>query len=212
MIDSLFRARQDAFWDHTGRALARLGVSANRVTLGALGLSAANTLLFLWHRNPLVYGVALAFTELLDNVDGAVARVTGSKSREGAFLDAVTDRYKEVFSLLAVAFVTREWIAGFAAVTGSLLVSYHQARATAEGAPRASFGIDIFERFERVAALVLGLVLCRLLSPTVFFGHDALFASVVIIGIFSHLTALQRWARAIRILRDLDAADRERGA
>lgn len=205
MIDSLYRARQDAFWDRLGRVLAARGVTADAVTITAMVLSAANSLAFLAHRNPLVYGLLLAFTELLDNVDGAVARVSGRKTKYGSFLDAATDRYKEALSLFVVCWVTGYWVVGFAAVTGSLLVSYHHARASMEGAPAtATGGVDLFERFERVAALVLGLVLTPFLSPGIFFGESALFGALVVIAVFSHLTAVQRLWRARRALKELD--------
>ena len=206
MIDSLFRARQDAFWDRLGRILAGRGVSADAVTTGAMLLSAANSLAFLAHRNPLAYGLLLALTELLDNVDGAVARVSGRKTKYGSFLDAATDRYKEALSLFVVCWVTGYWIPGFAAVTGSLLVSYHHARASMEGAPATAGGGDLFERFERVATLVLGLVLTPLLPSGIFLGESPLCAALVVIAAFSHLTAIQRLGRARRVLKNLDRA------
>ncbi len=210
MIDSLYRARQDAFWDRLGRVLARRGVTADSVTIAAMFFSAANSLAFLAHRNPLVYGLLLALTELLDNVDGAVARVSGRKTKYGSFLDAATDRYKEALSLFVVCWVSGHWVAGFAAVTGSLLVSYHHARASMEGAPAMATGVDLFERFERVATLVLGLVLTPFLSPGIFFGESALFGALVVIAVFSHLTAIQRLGRARRVLKDLDRASSPR--
>ena len=206
MIDSLYRSRQDAFWDRLGRVLAARGVTADAVTLAALFLSAINSLAFLVHENPLVYGLLLAFTELLDNVDGAVARVSGRKTKYGSFLDAATDRYKEALSLFVVCWVTGYWVVGFAAVTGSLLVSYHHARASMEGAPPTATGVDLFERFERVATLVLGLVLTPFLPPGIFFGESALLGALVVIAVFSHLTAIQRLWRARRVLKDLDRA------
>jgi len=204
VIDSLFRARQDAFWDGLGRVLVRRGVTADAVTGWAFVLSATNSLAFLAHRNFLAYGLLLALTELLDNVDGAVARVSGRKTKYGAFLDAATDRYKETLSLFVVAWVTGYWVSGFAAATGSLLVSYNHARAAMEGAPKSASGVDLFERFERVAVLVLGLVLVNALPPGIWFGRDALFGAIVLIALFSHFTAIQRFVRARRALRDLD--------
>ena len=206
MINSLYRAPQDAFWDRLGRVLAARGVTADAVTIAAMFLSAANSLAFLAHRNPLVYGLLLTLTELLDNVDGAVARVSGRKTRYGSFLDAATDRYKEALSLFVVCWVTGHWTSGFAAVTGSLLVSYHHARASMEGAPSTASSVDLFERFERVATLVLGLVLTKFLPPGIFFGESALFGAVVVIATFSHLTAIQRLWRARCVLKDLDRA------
>ncbi|MBK5254701.1 MAG: CDP-alcohol phosphatidyltransferase family protein [Vicinamibacteria bacterium] len=204
MIDSLYRSKQDAFWDRLGGVLARRGVSPDAVTKGAFLLSTLNSFAFLVHRNFLAYGLLLAMTELLDNLDGAVARVSGRKTRYGAFLDAATDRYKESLSLFVVAWVTGYWVACFAAVTGSLLTSYNRARAAVEGAQAAATGLDLFERFERVATLVLGLVLSPLLPPSLFLGRDALWGALVLIGILSHLTSVQRVWRARRVLRELD--------
>jgi hypothetical protein len=47
-------------------------------------------------------------------------------------------------------------------------------------------------------------VLVSLLPRDVFFGRDALYAAVVVIAVFSHLTAVQRLLRARRVLRALD--------
>jgi phosphatidylglycerophosphate synthase len=207
VIDSLFREQQRAFWDRCGRAAARLGVSPDAVTLFAFALSALNSLAFLLHRDTLVYGVLLAGTELLDNVDGAVARVTGRSTRAGAFLDAATDRYKETFSLLAVGWVTGHWAWCGLALSGSLLVSYNHARAAMEGAPAQSQR-DLFERFERVATLSLGLVLDRLVPRRLVFGQGALYAALVVLALLSHATALQRLLRGRRRLGEIDRTRR----
>jgi phosphatidylglycerophosphate synthase len=205
VIDALFKRHADAFWDRLGRAVARTGVSPNAITWGGLLLSALNSAAFVMHRNALAYGLLLAGTELLDDLDGALARVTGRSTRYGSFLDAATDRYKETLSLLAVALVTGYWLLSFLALAGSLLVSYNHARAAMEGA--AAKGADLFERFERVATLVAGLVLRDMLPRDLFFGHDALAAALGLLAVLSHVTALQRLLRGRRGLRDLDARD-----
>jgi phosphatidylglycerophosphate synthase len=206
VIDALFKRNADAFWDRCGRALARVGIRPNTITWGGLVLSTVNSAAFVMHRNALAYGLLLAATELLDDLDGAVARVTGSQTRYGSFLDAATDRYKETLSLLAVAVVTGHWALCFVALAGSLLVSYNGARAAMEGA--AAKGVDLFERLERVAALVAGLILRDVLPHDRFLGHDALVAALWALAVFSHLTALQRLLRGRRALRELDSRDR----
>ncbi|HEY2945354.1 MAG TPA: CDP-alcohol phosphatidyltransferase family protein, partial [Vicinamibacteria bacterium] len=164
LIDGLFKPELDRAWDRLGRAVARTGLSPNAVTTAAFALSAVNSLALLFHRNLFVFGVLLAFTEMLDGVDGAVARATGRSSRLGSYLDAMTDRYKEVFSLLAVASVTGYWLAGGLAVSGSLLVSYSHARAGLEQVGGRPGGWpDLFERLERVATLCAGLILSPVL-------------------------------------------------
>lgn len=205
MIDALFKRHADAFWDRCGRAVVRTGASANAITWGGLLLSSLNSAAFVLHGNALAYGVLLAGTELLDSLDGAVARVTGRCTRYGSFLDAATDRYKETLSLLAVGAVSGHWLLCFLALSGSLLVSYNHARAAMEGSQAS--GVDLFERLERVATLVAGLVLRDLLPRDLFFGEDALVAALVVLAVLSHVTALQRLLRGLGGLRDLDSRD-----
>jgi phosphatidylglycerophosphate synthase len=202
VLDYLWKPRMDRFWDGLGRSVARTGLTANGVTWLAFALSAANSALFVAHRSRLVYAFSLAVVELLDDLDGAVARATGTSSRYGSYLDATTDRYKEMLSLLAVAVVTGYWEAVCLALGGSLLVSYAAARAAAEGARgMRGFGPDLVERFERVAVLCLGLVASALL-PRWPLEHDPLLVALWAIALGSHLTAAQRFLRARRALRE----------
>jgi CDP-diacylglycerol--glycerol-3-phosphate 3-phosphatidyltransferase len=71
----------------------------------------------------------------------------------------------------------------FFALLGSLMVSY--ARARAEG-----IGVEMKEgmltRFERIALLVIGLIL------TAFFGDLPILIVLGILAVFTNLTALQR--------------------
>jgi len=201
MIDALYKTTLDGLWDRLGRRLARTGLTPNAVTMIGLVASSLNSALFLWHRRLLLYGVLLALIEFLDNVDGALARVTGRKTRLGSFLDAATDRYKETFSLIAVAVVTGHWLAASLALSASLLVSYHHARAAMEGARADGGWPDLFERMERVATLCAGLILAPLV-PARLFGADLLHLSLWALAFFAHLTALQRMVRACRVLRE----------
>jgi phosphatidylglycerophosphate synthase len=201
LIDGLFKPELDRAWDRLGRAVARTGVGPNAVTTAAFALSTANSLALLFHRNLFAFGVVLVFTEMLDGVDGAVGCVQGRLGPFFSYLDAMTDRYKEVFSLLAVAFVTGYWLAGGLAVSGSLLVSYSHARA---GGVQAGGWPDLFERLERVATLCAGLILSPVLPARAFFGHDFLFLALWVLAVLSHVTAVQRSFRNGRALRRLD--------
>lgn len=209
MIDALYKQQLDRFWDSLGARLARAGVTPNAVTVAGTVFEVANCAAFLWHRDTLLFGVLLALIECLDNVDGAVARMGGTSSRAGALLDAVTDRYKDILPLFAIAIARGEWPVCAAAATGALLVSYGQARAEAAGVPggaRAGAWPDLFERFERVALLCAGLILTPFLPAQLVGGRDLLFLVLCALAVFGHLTALQRFARIWRAL----AAERER--
>ena len=91
-------------------------------------------------------GVLAAIAQVLDGVDGQVARLTGTESSEGAFLDSVLDRYMDFSLLFGILFhclrysthlklggfiLTPAWLILIAALAaaGSSQVSYATARA-----------------------------------------------------------------------------------
>jgi len=208
MIDELFKHRIDLFWDHFGRAVARMGFTPNAVTLIGFVLCATNALAFTWHRNPLAFGLLVGLIELLDNVDGAVARVTGRSTRYGAYLDAATDRYKDFFILLAIAWVSGYWLAAMLAVGGSLITSYNHARAAMLGAgdDKAGGGLpSLFERLERIATLCIGLALTDFLPGDPWWHHDLLYWVLWAVAVMSQVTAAQRLFDRLRQLGRLDA-------
>lgn len=209
MIDELFKHRIDLFWNHFGRVVARLGLTANAVTWIGFVLCTLNALAFVWHRNPLAFGLLVGAIELLDNVDGAVARVTGRSTRYGAYLDAATDRYKDFFILLAIAWVSGYWLAAMLAVGGSLITSYNHARAAMLGAgdDKAGGGLpSLFERLERIATLCVGLALTGFLPGDLWRGHDLLYWVLWAVAGMTQITAAQRLLDRLRQLQRLDSA------
>lgn len=192
----------DRFWNRFGKVVARVGLTPNMVTVSGIVLCAINAAAFPWHQSFLLFGVFVALIELLDNVDGAVARVTGTSSLYGSYLDAVTDRYKDFFILLSIAWVTGYWSVCTIAIAGSMITSYNASRADALGfkdepkSDSAGRGFpDLFERLERIAMISLGLILTPLLAPDLVFGHDLLWGTLWVVAIGTHLTAIQRFIR-----------------
>ncbi len=202
MIDGLYKSHVDKLWDRLARTLVRLGLTPNQVTLLGLVAVALACLHFLWFRNSLAFGLLLALTLAGDALDGAVARLTDSASRYGAYLDAVVDRYQEILVYAAIARVQDAWALAFAVITGSLLVSYTKARVAMEMPIRNNAWPDLLERTERVVLLILVLVVDGLVP-----GRYLLWWGVAGIAFLSHLTALQRFARARRLL--LSGAERQ---
>ncbi len=162
--------------------LARLGITANHVTLfGLIGTASAAYLIARgWL---LAGGLTEAVMAPLDAVDGALARKSGAVSKFGAFLDSVVDRYDEMLLLAGVLyyFQAQAYTTGvmvtYAALCGSVLVSYTRARAEGLG---FSGKAGLFGRIERSIVLILGLLVNR---PLV---------SIGIIAILANVTALQR--------------------
>jgi len=141
--------------------LARIGVSPDMLTI--LGMLAH--FLFAWliatgHFLPA--GIAIFFIVPLDALDGSLARKIGRRGNFGAFLDSTSDRIAEIilYSGYISWFTQQEQFlvvtAAYAAVTGSLMVSYTRARAEALD---YNCKIGIFSRVERYVVIVASLVL-----------------------------------------------------
>lgn len=174
--------------DRLGRTVAATGITPNMIS--CLGL-AGNALAayFVIRDQLLVAGIVFLFFSLLDLVDGAVARATGQATPYGAVLDAVLDRLGEAVILAGCAWYFAERgeqvqvAVTFAAILGSISVSYIRARAEVAGMAMRE---GIFRRQERVALIALGLLL------------NALTLAIWPLAVLSHLTALQRFAMLAR--------------
>lgn len=141
--------------------LARLGVTPNMLTAaGALGNVGAAVLAGRGEFLPA--GIVVLAASSLDLFDGALARATGRVTDFGSVFDAVMDRLSEAAVLfgLLVYFSDRggrsEELLAFAAVVGSILVSYVRARAQIIGLDLRE---GLFTRAERVLLLGLGLII-----------------------------------------------------
>ena len=179
--------------------IARTGVSPNHLTvLGFLGNVGAAALAA--RGEFLAAGLVVLAASALDLLDGALARATGRASAFGAVLDSVLDRLSEAAVLGGLTFYfagrgqREEIVLCFAALAGSIMVSYVKARAEAHG---IEIREGIFTRAERVLLLGGGLIISQV--------RIALW----ILAIMANVTALQRlylvWTRS----RDEDTAPAE---
>ncbi len=182
-----------------GRSVGALGVTPNMVSLaGVAGAAAAAWLIVQEHL--LSAGIVFLGSSALDFVDGAVARATGKATAFGAVLDAVLDRVGEALLLVACIwyFADRgEQVQagfGYAALFGSIAVSYARARGEVFGVTARD---GLFRRQERVVLLGIGLL------------ANGLTVVIVILAILANATALQRLAILGKALR---LQDREEAA
>jgi archaetidylinositol phosphate synthase len=204
MIDGTSKATLDRFWDAVARPLARSGLTPNQITWIGLGLVLANCALFALHRSSILFGLGLAVSFAFDSLDGAVARLQGTASKYGGYLDAVIDRYQEIAVYLTIAWLEGWWLACFLAATGSLLTSYHKARTAIEMPIDNSKWPDLLERLERVIILCIALVLDSLFTLPAMLGGRVLLAALVVLGVLTHVTAIQRFVRARAMLTHRD--------
>src|SRR5438046_8543285 len=147
--------------------LTRTRVTPNALTTAGVSLClAASVIVFFENRNEWLFywvGAALfVLGSILDILDGALARAGGKTTPFGAFLDSTTDRIGEGAMLGAIALIFHRHdhpvalALAFAAVLGSLLVSYTRAKAQELGL-RGDVGLG--SRAERVVVITAGLVL-----------------------------------------------------
>ncbi|HEY7034655.1 MAG TPA: CDP-alcohol phosphatidyltransferase family protein [Thermomicrobiales bacterium] len=180
-----------------GGAIARLGLTANMLTVIGLVLNAAVAAVIA-SGHPRWGGAFLLVASAFDMLDGAVARSTGTTSKFGGFLDSTLDRYSESVVFLGVLIFLLDTddaktgsILVFIATVGSLMISYARARAEALGW-KASVGL--VARPERVLLLALCLLIDRPLW--------ALWA----LAILTHVTAATRIVHVWRLSRAETAA------
>jgi CDP-diacylglycerol--glycerol-3-phosphate 3-phosphatidyltransferase len=180
-------------FDPVARLLFRARLRPNHLTVAGLGVSIAAAYVLSMGR--LRWGaVLLAVAGLFDFFDGAVARLAGSDSDYGAFLDSVVDRYSDLAVLLGILVYyetrgdTTGSIATMATLAGTFMVSYTKARAQSIGL-RCEVGI--MERPERLIALIAGATFL-VLTPI-----------MVLLAVLTNVTAVQRIIYTRRITRDL---------
>jgi CDP-diacylglycerol---glycerol-3-phosphate 3-phosphatidyltransferase len=173
--------------------LNRLGIHPNTVTL--IGMTGTVAVSLLIADGQMVWaGILLLVMGPVDAMDGAMARLRNEASSWGAFVDAVTDRYSELFLFLGylIYFMVHPSVVGillaYLAAAGSVLTSYVKARADAQ---KLDANVGVLTRVGRYVVLIPGLIFSFLYPPLVMI-------SLAIIAVFANFTALQRIFRARR--------------
>ena len=127
-----------------------------------------------------------AFGSLLDALDGPLARMQGSDSIKGAFIDTMSDRFGETAVLAGLAFSLRNDETGLMlcvfALAASLLIPYVRAKAESWGAEGRGGWMG---RAERVILVLLGVGLDG-------FGLPVLLPTLWIFVVLTTFTVLQR--------------------
>jgi phosphatidylglycerophosphate synthase len=187
-----YKAPLHRVFDPVARLLLRMGARPNHMTVLGLGVSVAAAYVFAAGR--LRWGaVLLAVAGLFDFFDGAVARLAGSDSDYGAFLDSVVDRYSDVAVLLGILVYYQQRsdtpgaVLTMATLAGTVMTSYTKARAQSIG---VRCDVGVVERPERLIALIAGATF-HLLTP-----------AMALLAVLTNVTALQRIIYTRRIARD----------
>lgn len=143
------------------RGLASLGVPPNILTLVGVTINVLCGVLFgmgefFWA------GIVLLIANIFDMLDGNVARLTGSVTRFGSFLDSSLDRLSDMVAFLGIMVfyagntpqhsIVNVILAGTAMI-GSVMVSYTTARSESLG---VKANVGFLQRPERIVLLIIG--------------------------------------------------------
>jgi CDP-diacylglycerol--glycerol-3-phosphate 3-phosphatidyltransferase len=173
------------FTDPIVSPLASIGVTPNMISAaGFAGNIAAAA--FAGGGQLRIAGALMLMFSALDLLDGALARKTGTVTRFGAIFDSALDRLSEAAVLAGLLFHftqagghAEEIMLVYAAVIGSIMVSYVRARAEGTGLELRE---GLFTRAERVLLLGGALII----------GFGVVRWALWALAVLSHATAAQR--------------------
>lgn len=190
------------------KGLVKIGVTANQVTVTGTVLSCA-AVLACFPTNRLLLGTILTtILVIFDNLDGQMARMTGTSSQWGAFLDSTMDRFTDgaIFAALALwgylhgDDAMRIWIitGALAALVFGSVVPYARARAEGVGF-KADIGLA--ERADRLVATLVLVIAVGFGAP-----HIVMAVGLWLIAAASLFTVGQRMAYVYKQMKRADQA------
>jgi CDP-diacylglycerol--glycerol-3-phosphate 3-phosphatidyltransferase len=187
MISRLKPTVGKALSEFPARLLAKAHLTPNALTIIGLLLNVfTGWVLATGHL--FIGGFLVLFAGWFDMLDGAMARITGKTTRFGALLDSSVDRFSEAALFGGLIFFysdrgdTLEVVLAYAAIIGSIMVSYSRARAEGLGLKGEA---GLLARPERLVLLTLGLLLSEVTLT-------ALVIVLWILAIGANFTALRR--------------------
>jgi len=194
MLDSRLRPIIDPPLDALGARLARIGLTANQVTLagGAVGIAAG---VAIGYQHYLIGLALLLFSRLFDGLDGAIARAT-RQTDFGGYLDIVSDFAFYIAVPIGFGFAASAnlpfalILIGSFTLTGISFLAYavmaaKQGRETeAHGKKSFFYNSGLAEGTETITAFVL---MC--LMPQYFTIIAAIYSAMCVVTVFQRTLA-----------------------
>ncbi len=149
-------------------------------------------------------GGIILFAGLFDMMDGRLARMGKMTSTFGALWDSTLDRYSELVTLFGICLVFLlagpEWfwmgVVTFAALVGSIMVSYVRARA--EGLD-IECKVGLMQRPERVVVTAVVAIISGFADSL-----WPLAVGMMVIAVLANITAFWRVAHCYKVLKERD--------
>jgi phosphatidylglycerophosphate synthase len=182
-------ARNRRIYERLSQSLGSFGVavglSPDFWTLAGLAVSVGAGALFAFRLLGWAL-LALVVMTLFDVLDGATARAGNQATSFGGVLDHVSDRYAELFiagGLMLSGLAAPIWV--LFGISGALMASYVRAKVESMTDLRANVGLA--GRQEKAYILIAGVIVYML-----GIGAGAIQWALILGGIISHITAIQR--------------------
>jgi len=160
--------------------LYKINITPNILTIFGLIFVIIGSI-FIVLKQFIIAGIFLSIGNILDALDGYLARKYNQATKFGAFLDSVIDRFSDAFPLIAISYLLRNndfiFFISLLSIIFSFMVSYTRARSEGLG---IDCKVGIFERPERSIILIIGVFI------------SFIDIAIIIIAIGSFITFLQR--------------------
>ena len=172
-----------------GKVLVRLRITASMITVLGLAVTIIGAVI-LANGHPTTAAFVIGLGGGIDGVDGTVARLTGTASRRGAFLDTMADRVGEIASFAGLAWYVADdsllVLLTVISLGNSMLIPFARSKAEAEGLDGKG---GIMGRAERI------ILFCALLLPVGFdwWGPEVMLWPMTVL---TGLTVAQRYRKA----------------
>nr|MBN2276557.1 CDP-alcohol phosphatidyltransferase family protein [candidate division Zixibacteria bacterium] len=152
---------------------------------------------YFW-RDQIWWGIFwMIMTSFTDMLDGSTARAGDIGTVFGGILDHVSDRYGEFFILAGITLsgsVHPGW--GLFALFGMIIASYTRAAAESMGKIE-NCAVGIMGRLEKFLAIIIGAILENYYPQSRW-----LEVALIIVGLASFITSIQRLVYTHKILKD----------
>jgi CDP-diacylglycerol--glycerol-3-phosphate 3-phosphatidyltransferase/archaetidylinositol phosphate synthase len=184
-----------------GKICYKMGLSPNFITAVSFLCAIVSGIMF-W-RGEMIWGVVwMLLTSFTDMLDGSTARAGNIGTVFGGILDHVSDRYGEFFMLAGMTMsgaVHPGW--GLFALFGMLIASYTRAAAESMGKIE-NCAVGIMGRLEKFILIMAGSVVEHFLPVGTWPKGGWLEFALIIVGVTSIITAVQRLIYAKKVLGD----------
>ena len=199
------------FIDPIINLMLKMGITPNGITAAGF----VGNLIALWFfldaaqcwnngaRNPYTLigwgGFIILAAGLFDMMDGRLARTGNLSSKFGALWDSTLDRYSELVTLFGICliFVKADWfwmsVTTFAAMVGSVMVSYVRARAEGLG---IECKVGFMQRPERVVVTAATAIVSGITAELWWMA-----GGMILIAILANITACWRILHCYKELR-----------